>query len=71
VGAEGVLLHTTNGGGSWTIEHSGTTHPLERLYLIGRARGWAVGFGGTIINYGVAGNLSAPRAPQLKTIPTH
>ncbi len=71
VGAEGVLLHTTNGGAAWTLEGSGTTHPLERLYLIGRGRGWAVGFGGTIISYGVADNLSQPRAPQLKTIPTH
>jgi hypothetical protein len=41
---------------------SGTTHPLERLSFVSRNRGWAVGFGGTIIVY-------APAAPTPKKTP--
>jgi photosystem II stability/assembly factor-like uncharacterized protein len=51
-GAAGTLLHTRDGGRTWRAAAAGmTTHPLERLFFSGRARGWAVGFGGTIISY--------------------
>jgi hypothetical protein len=44
---------------------SGTEHPLERLYFVSRDRGWAVGFGGTIIAY--SPTPAAPRkTPELK-----
>jgi photosystem II stability/assembly factor-like uncharacterized protein len=51
VGAEGTIIHTTNGGGSWTTERSGTQHPLERVFFTDKAHGWAVGFGGTVVAY--------------------
>ena len=48
VGSGGALLHTDDGGRSWADEKRPTTHPLERLFIVGR-RAWAVGFGGTIV----------------------
>jgi photosystem II stability/assembly factor-like uncharacterized protein len=51
VGAEGTIIHTTNGGGTWTTEHSGTEHQLERVFFTDKSHGWAVGFGGTVVAY--------------------
>ena len=51
VGAEGTIVHTTNGGGTWTSERSGTEHPLERVFFTDKSHGWAVGFGGTVVAY--------------------
>ena len=58
VGAEGMVLHTSDGGLRWTRERSGTPHALERIFFTDRSHGWAVGFGGTIIAYG--GSATAP-----------
>jgi photosystem II stability/assembly factor-like uncharacterized protein len=63
-GSEGTLIHTTDGGRHWASVPSGTTHPLERLSFVSRTRGWAVGFGGTIIAYAPANNIKP--APELK-----
>ena len=51
VGAEGTIVHTTNGGGTWTSERSGTEHQLERVFFTDKSHGWAVGFGGTVVAY--------------------
>ena len=51
VGAEGTIIHTTDGGERWTTERSGTPHPLERVFFSDRNHGWAVGFGGTVVSY--------------------
>jgi photosystem II stability/assembly factor-like uncharacterized protein len=51
VGAEGTIIHTTDGGEQWTTERSNTEHPLERVFFTSRERGWAVGFGGTVVAY--------------------
>ena len=51
VGAEGAALHTTDGGATWRIEPTGIRHPLERLHFVSRTRGWAVGYGGTVVSY--------------------
>jgi photosystem II stability/assembly factor-like uncharacterized protein len=48
---DGALLRTTNSGNTWTPEKINTTHRLERIVFIGRTRGFAVGFGGTILVY--------------------
>jgi photosystem II stability/assembly factor-like uncharacterized protein len=61
VGAEGTAIYTVDGGLNWVTQPSGTTHPLERLFFADRAHGWAVGFGGTILNYVRA---EAPRLRQ-------
>ena len=51
VGAEGTIIHTTDGGVRWTSERSETQHPLERVFFTDKTRGWAVGFGGTVVAY--------------------
>jgi len=51
VGAEGTIIHTSDGGEHWTSERSNTQHPLERVFFAGKTRGWAVGFGGTVVAY--------------------
>ena len=58
-GTNGTLLHTTDGGAHWFVEPSNVSHALERLFVIDRSHGWAVGFGGTILTYG--SNSSAPK----------
>jgi photosystem II stability/assembly factor-like uncharacterized protein len=52
VGADGVLLHTTDGGAHWEAENSRTRHPLDRLFVI-KGDVWVVGFGGTILKRSV------------------
>ncbi len=71
-GAEGVVLHTMNGGARWILEQSGTTHPLERLYATDRTHVRAVGFGGTIIAYDTT-DTNSPRqtTPQLRPRTVH
>jgi photosystem II stability/assembly factor-like uncharacterized protein len=64
VGAQGTLIHTTDGGAHWTVERSGTTHALERICFAGHTRGWLVGFGGTILSY--TPDAAAPQRPTLK-----
>jgi photosystem II stability/assembly factor-like uncharacterized protein len=50
VGDNGIILRTRDSGKTWTDGSSPTTHKLERLTFVG-SRGWAVGFGGTILTY--------------------
>jgi photosystem II stability/assembly factor-like uncharacterized protein len=51
VGDEGVILHTQTGGNVWVLEETGTKHKLEKVLFV-RDKGFAVGFGGTILIYG-------------------
>jgi photosystem II stability/assembly factor-like uncharacterized protein len=51
VGDEGVILHTQTGGNVWVLEETGTKHKLEKVLFV-RDKGFAVGFGGTILVYG-------------------
>lgn len=50
VGADGTILHTQTGGNVWVPEETGVTHRLEKVIFAGR-KGFAVGFGGTILVY--------------------
>ncbi len=50
VGDRGIILRTTNGGGKWSPVNSRTEHRLERVYFHNQ-KGWAVGFGGTILKH--------------------
>ncbi len=50
VGDEGTILHTTTAGNIWTPEETGIKHKLERVLFVGK-KGFAVGFGGTILVY--------------------
>jgi photosystem II stability/assembly factor-like uncharacterized protein len=49
-GEEGVILRTNTAGKRWSIEETNTKYKLESLFFIGK-RGFAVGFGGTILRY--------------------
>ena len=50
VGDEGTILHTTTAGNVWTKIDSSVNHKLEKIFFVGK-RGFAVGFGGTILLY--------------------
>lgn len=56
IGDKGVIVRTRDGGKLWFDVKSPVTHKLERLTFAGM-RGWAVGFGGTVLTYeeGVSG----------------
>jgi photosystem II stability/assembly factor-like uncharacterized protein len=68
VGNEGLILHTTTAGNIWTIIEPKVKHRLEKIFFIGK-KGWAVGFGGTILSYseGAAKNNESSIPPKLKT----
>jgi photosystem II stability/assembly factor-like uncharacterized protein len=50
VGNEGTILYTKTAGNIWMPETSKVRHRLEKVFFIG-AKGFAVGFGGTILKY--------------------
>jgi len=50
VGDEGTILRTTTAGNVWTAVDSKAKHKIERIFFVGK-KGWAVGFGGTILSY--------------------
>ena len=61
VGEEGTILHTTTAGNVWTLENSKVKHRLEKVFFVGK-KGFAVGFGGTILVY----DESAKNNPNIK-----
>ena len=65
VGENGTLLYSNTAGNVWTAINSKTTHRLEKIYFNGK-RGWAVGYGGTILSYQKNDNSNKDR-PNLRT----
>ncbi|HEX8267655.1 MAG TPA: YCF48-related protein [Pyrinomonadaceae bacterium] len=64
IGDEGTILHTNSAGNVWNSVDSGAKHKLEKVTFVGD-KGWAVGFGGTILFYdGNAEEKPLPK-PQL------
>lgn len=61
VGDEGAILHTTTAGNVWVSENQRVKHRLEKVFFVGK-KGWAVGFGGTILFYD--GNETIENIPQ-------
>ncbi len=49
VGFGGVVLHTTDGGTTWTSQNSGITSDLRGLALADPTHIWAVGDRGMIV----------------------
>ncbi len=47
-GSDGAILHTTDAGGTWTPDYSGTSRTLLDIDFADSRCGWAVGEGGTI-----------------------
>jgi photosystem II stability/assembly factor-like uncharacterized protein len=66
VGDEGTILHTTTAGNVWNEQEPVVRHKLERIFFTGQ-KGFAVGFGGTILSYDTAAadNKLQPQ-PQLQ-----
>jgi photosystem II stability/assembly factor-like uncharacterized protein len=53
VGTNGTIVHTTDGGTTWTGQSnplSGTTIVLRGVEFTDATTGWAVGLGGTILH---------------------
>ena len=50
VGDNGIIVRTRDGGKTWSDGNSPATHNLEKITFAGD-RGWAVGFGGTVLTY--------------------
>ncbi len=64
VGDQGTILRTTDGGKTWDEENSQTKHRLERIYFR-NGRGWAIGFGGTILSNGLSENPQGEERPTI------
>jgi photosystem II stability/assembly factor-like uncharacterized protein len=50
VGENGIIVRTRDGGKSWFDVRSNVTHSLQRVFF-NNDRGWAIGFGGTLLYY--------------------
>jgi photosystem II stability/assembly factor-like uncharacterized protein len=50
VGYGGTILHTTDGGETWTKQVSSTTLRFVRIHFADFRMGWVVGYGGTILH---------------------
>jgi photosystem II stability/assembly factor-like uncharacterized protein len=63
-----LILHTATAGNVWKISEQKVKHKLEKIHFVGK-KGWAVGFGGTILFYeeGAAKNKESLTPPTLKT----
>jgi photosystem II stability/assembly factor-like uncharacterized protein len=48
-GYGGVMLHSTDGGRTWSPQSTGVTQALEGLYFADAQHGWAVGWIGTVV----------------------
>lgn len=64
VGESGIIVRTRDGGKSWFDVRSNVTHSLQRV-LFNNDRGWAIGFGGTLLYYN---DLPAITGPNTKPI---
>lgn len=43
VGDRGTILHSRDGGITWTVQPSGTQERLEAVFFVDRSQGWTVG----------------------------
>lgn len=63
VGGSGAILHTTNGGGSWIEQQSGTYHDLKSVFFTDASTGWCVGGSGTVLHTSNGGGSWSPQDP--------
>ncbi len=55
VGYYGCVLHTNDGGKTWSFQDSGTKKLLASIDFVDALHGWAVGYGPTILHTGDGG----------------
>jgi photosystem II stability/assembly factor-like uncharacterized protein len=55
VGNIGTILHTTDGGATWTSQNSGTTNRLNGVFFVDGCTGTAVGDTGMILRTNTGG----------------
>jgi len=48
VGNNGIIVHSVDGGGTWTAQSSGTEQHLHGIFFLDNDNGWACGNAGTI-----------------------
>jgi len=49
-GDTGLIMHSANGGNSWTIQSDPTSQRISRLRFVDANNGWAVGLSGSIVH---------------------
>jgi photosystem II stability/assembly factor-like uncharacterized protein len=65
VGESGIIVRTRDGGNTWYDVRSPVNHTLQRVFFT-NGKGWAVGFGGTVISYDPASNDDTGFKPNLQ-----
>jgi uncharacterized repeat protein (TIGR01451 family) len=61
VGESGTILHTSDGGGTWSPQTSGTSVLLFAVSFVDANDGWAVGSSGTILHTSNGGGTWSPQ----------
>jgi photosystem II stability/assembly factor-like uncharacterized protein len=56
-GRWGIVLHTVDGGKTWTLQSSGTENTLCSIHFVDPLNGWAVGEEGTILHTADGGKI--------------
>jgi len=64
VGENGIIVRTRDGGRSWSDVRSNVTHSLQRVFFRDN-RGWAIGFGGTLLFYDDNQSVVVPGAKPV------
>ena len=59
-GNEGTILHSLDGGETWTLQSSGTSETLLDIFFTSPSNGYAVGTNGTILHYTQLSNIKNP-----------
>jgi photosystem II stability/assembly factor-like uncharacterized protein len=62
IGDEGTILYTTTAGNIWKKTDLKIRHKLEKIFFNDK-RGWAVGFGGTILRYDLSNQNKLTKMP--------
>lgn len=61
VGLHGIILHTTNGGDSWSQQTSNTTSEFNSVYFVDSQNGWISGYQGVILHTTDGGTTWKPQ----------
>jgi photosystem II stability/assembly factor-like uncharacterized protein len=64
-GRWGTVLHTTDGGKTWTRQHTGIRVTLQSIHFIDPQHGWVVGDAGTILYTANGGETWEPQASPV------